>query len=175
MKKWKTLKRIEKTRSIIFKHEVVERSSDSGLNGLFDVVHCLNWVNVIAITKNDEVLLVKQYRHGVNEITYETPGGAVEPGEDTLLAAKRELQEETGYGKGNWSKLGVVDVNPAFMSNRCSFYLAEDVEEVSPMNLDQLEEIELEKRSLAEIKKMIKQGEISHSLVVSAFYYFDSR
>lgn len=172
MKKWKTLEKIKKGRSIIFEHEIVKRSSQSGISGNFDIIHCLDWVNILPVTENEEVILVKQYRHGTDQITYEIPGGAIERGEEPLNAAKRELKEETGYASRQWHQLGMVDVNPAFMSNKCFFFLAKGAQEVSSMQLDPLEEIEIEKVCFQELEKMVSSGAISHSLVLNALYFY---
>lgn len=175
MKKWKTLSKQAKSRSIIFKHETVDRiSQDTGAKGTFDVVHCLNWVNIIPITSNQEVILVQQYRHGTDEITLEIPGGAINPGEPSIDAARRELEEETGHKALKLIHLGDIHPNPAFMSNKCAIYFAQDVYEFAPMNLDSLEEIELKKVSFEDIPKFIAEGKITHSLVISAFYLLEN-
>jgi ADP-ribose pyrophosphatase len=85
-----------------------------------------DWVNVVAVTKHAEIVLVRQWRHGTEHVTLEIPGGMVDPGEAPADAAVRELREETGFSGGTVSELGVVEPNPAFMSNRCHTYLVEN-------------------------------------------------
>lgn len=172
MKKWETLSQEVKSRSIIFKHEVVKRKSPNNhISGSFDVIHCLNWVNIIPITPHGEVIFVRQYRHGVDEVTLEIPGGAVDPGEEFPTAAKRELVEETGYIASEMISLGKIHPNPAFMSNECEIFLAKDVQPTGEMSLDPLEEIELVSYPLEQIDDLILKRKITHSLVINAFYF----
>ena len=127
MNKWPTLELTEVFKAHVFKYFKVKRQSPLTKEiGEFDIVQCANWVNVIAITPEKKIVLIKQYRHGIDAETIEIPGGAVNKNEATLLAAQRELQEETGYTSRNWTKLGQLDVNPAFMTNYCETYLALD-------------------------------------------------
>ena len=172
--KWKTLSTDIILKAFIFRYKTVERESPTnGQVGKFDIVECLNWVNVIALTPDQKIVLIKQYRHGTDTVTVEIPGGAVHQGEDFLSAAKRELQEETGYTSHNWKYLGQVDANPAFMNNYCKTYLALDAIKTHPQELDQFEEIEVYLRDKSDLKSMVKSGEITHSLIVAAFYLLD--
>lgn len=171
--KWKTLESKEQGRGRIFRHRVVKRKSpDTGAEGAFDVIDCLDWVNVIALTPQKEIIFVKQYRHGSDHVTHEIPGGAIDLGEDPEHAAKRELEEETGYQCQRMEFLGKVAPNPAFMSNHCYTYLAHDCHPTSVQNLDPLEEIEVTTLPQENVKEMLSSGEIDHSLVVAAFFYF---
>ncbi|MCO4794742.1 MAG: NUDIX hydrolase [Bacteriovoracaceae bacterium] len=172
--KWETIDRQEKSRGHIFRHLVAKRKSpDTGAQGEFDIIQTLHWVNVIPLTKNNEVVLVRQYRHGTDELTLEIPGGAVHWEEDIRLAGERELEEETGYKSSKWEKLGTCHPNPAFMSNVCETWLARDCEPKGKQNFDDLEEIELVTVPLKDIPNMIKNGEITHSLVIAAFHYLE--
>jgi 8-oxo-dGTP pyrophosphatase MutT (NUDIX family) len=165
MKKWSQTNRKEVLRAHVFKYETVDSASaDGSKSGVFDIVTCLNWVNVVAITESNEIVLVKQYRHGADDLTIETPAGAIEPGEDPLVAAKRELEEETGYISDEWSDLGSVKVNPAFMTNTCHIYLAKNCRPEGEQCFDPLEEIELVKYQVNEIEDVLDRGEIVHSL-----------
>lgn len=168
---WKTVSVTEVLKAYIFKYVKVKRESPSnGKVGEFDVIHCLNWVNVIAITTDNKIVLIKQYRQGTDKVTIEIPGGAVHHGEDSKVAAIRELREESGYTSENWTHIGRLDANPAFMTNYCDTYLALDAKKTHELELDPFEEIEVELHPANEIASMVAKGEITHSIVVSAFY-----
>ena len=136
------------------------------------VVDAPEWVNVVPITAEGRVLLVRQWRFGVAAETLEIPGGMVEES-DPRGAAARELEEETGYRARSWRQLGVLHPNPAFLSNRLTVFLASDLERIGEPAGDGGEEIELETAALAEIPDLITSGRISHALVVAAFYLLD--
>lgn len=171
--KWATLGKEIVLKAFIFRYSKVKRESPTTKKVAdFDLVECLNWVNVVAITEDGKIVLVKQYRHGLDDVTLEIPGGAVDMGEDPFVAAKRELEEETGYTSTNWKHLGRVDVNPAFMTNYCDTYLALDAKKTHELSLDPFEEIEVCLRDKNEIAAMIQNREITHSLVVLALYFF---
>jgi 8-oxo-dGTP pyrophosphatase MutT (NUDIX family) len=135
------------------------------------VVDTPHWVNVVALTSEDQVVLVRQFRHGRESVTLEIPGGMVDVGESPLLAGQRELREETGYCSQHWIELGVVEPNPAFQTNLCWTYLALDVQRDSEIALDPGEVIEIELVSLSQIPQLISVGEIRHSLVVCGFFH----
>jgi ADP-ribose pyrophosphatase len=173
MEIWKTIESFEVLRAAIFRYVKIKRQSPTTLKTAdFDLVQCSNWVNIIAITKLDEIVLVKQFRHGSNSITLEIPGGAVNFQEDPLTAAKRELQEETGYTAETWKHLGRVDANPAFMSNTCDTYLALNAEKTNEQNLDPFEEIEVLLDSKYNLSALISNKKITHSLIVAAIYFY---
>ncbi len=132
-----------------------------------------DWVNVIPITKEGKVVLIRQFRFGIRSNTLEIPGGTVEQKEEPLRTANRELEEETGYRPGRIELLGSVHPNPAFQNNRCYSYLALDCERVHQGHPEAGEDIAVELRDLAEIPGLISAGEITHSLVICAFYFFN--
>lgn len=139
------------------------------------VLDAPDWVNVIPRLPDGRVLLVRQWRYGIAAPTLEIPGGMVDAGEALLEAAKRELLEETGYRAGRWTELGALHPNPAFIRNSIVVYLADELEQVGEPEGDGEEEIQLETADLEEIPNLILRGEITHSLVVAAFYLFDQR
>jgi len=138
----------------------------------FFVVEAPHWINVIALTENDEVVLIEQYRHGSQSVTVEIPGGMVDPGEKPLQTAKRELLEESGYIGENWLQIGEVFPNPAMQNNRCFTFLATNCKKVGQTNFDTTEYIITYTRPSSEIPKLVSQGKIMHSLVVAAFYWY---
>lgn len=139
----------------------------------FYIIEAPDWVNILAITKNREVILVRQYRHGIDEITLEIPGGAVDR-EDTnpQSAARRELLEETGYSSDHWEHLGTVSSNPAIFTNYCHFYLATGCERITDQQLDPNEEIQISVMPLEQFLADVRDGAIHHSLIVAAVAQF---
>jgi len=127
-----------------------------------------DWVNVVALTPDRRVILVRQFRFGTDEFSLEVPGGVIERGEDPVAAAVRELAEETGYGGGRARLLVSLHPNPAIQGNRCHMVLVEDVECIHQQDWDADEEIELSTLPLAEAVAAAAQGRISHSLSVCA-------
>ena len=124
-----------------------------------------DWVNIVPITKDNKVILVKQYRHGLESYTLETPGGVVDPGEDPITTVSRELLEETGY-QGEIISLGKVAPNPAIQGNYCHIYLAVNCQLVSEQNLDGTEDISVVHVDLSDIHRYIQSEDIIHSLSV---------
>jgi ADP-ribose pyrophosphatase len=140
----------------------------------FYVLDTHDWVNVIALTPDRQVLLVSQFRHGSEEISVEIPGGAVDRKDASPLeAGKRELLEETGYQAAQWFSLGAVRPNPAILNNRCHFFLATGAEWAAELHLDEAEELECALVPLGEIPARIRDGRISHALVIAAFQLLD--
>lgn len=132
------------------------------------VLETPDWVNVVALTTDRRLVLVRQFRFGSGSITLEIPGGMVDRGEGHQEAAQRELREETGFTSTRWRYLGAVEPNPAFHDNLCHHWLAEDCERTHEQGLDAGEDIEIEALSLEHVRRQIELGEIRHSLVISA-------
>jgi len=130
------------------------------------------WVNIIAITPDDEVVMVRQYRHGIRDITLELPGGVIDEHDDPQSGARRELLEETGYDAQSWELLGVFHPNPAIQTNLCYTFLARNAYRATRQHLDELEDIEVVLYPMKEIPKLLKEGVISHALIVAAFGTF---
>lgn len=174
VKKWTTESSEEVLQSSVFKYHTFNRSSNmDSKKGVFDVLECFNWVNIIPITDDGKIVMVEQYRHGTDELTLEIPGGVCHKDETFLDTAKRELKEETGYEAKEWIELGVADVNPAFMTNSCGTYLAKGAYLAGSQDLDPLEEIDIQLIDHETVYNLIKSKKITHSLVIAAFGYFE--
>ena len=138
----------------------------------FYVLESPDWVNIIPLTTDGRVVMVLQYRHGIDEFTLEVPGGMVDV-EDVspLHAGRREMREETGYDSADIVPLGVIHPNPAIQSNRCYTFLARDVHLAGSVSFDTTEETEVVLVPLGEIPELVRRGVISHALVVVAFHH----
>ncbi|MHC4548674.1 MAG: NUDIX hydrolase [Planctomycetota bacterium] len=135
----------------------------------FYVLESAPWVNVVPVTDEGEVVLVRQYRHGVQELSLEIPGGVVDAADaDPAAAAARELVEETGYLADRWELLGSVTNNPAILDNRTHCYLATGLHRVAEPAPDEHEDLVVERRPAARLPGLIESGEIHHSLSVCA-------
>lgn len=132
------------------------------------VLESVDWINIVALTPEGLSIMVDQYRFGIGARTLETPGGMVDPGEDALTAAKRELLEETGYGGGEWSYLGAVEPNPAIHPHLCHHFLADGVERIKNPDPGPGEAIGLKFLSLADIRTAMADGRLRHALALSA-------
>ncbi len=131
------------------------------------VLDSRDWVNIVALTKEKEAVLVKQFRFGSASVTIEIPGGVVDPGEGHGEAARRELREETGFSTDQWIYLGASEPNPAIMNNLCHHWLAEDVVLSHSLSLDEGEDIMVITASLEEIREAVSSGRMRHSLAIT--------
>jgi ADP-ribose diphosphatase len=137
----------------------------------FFVLKTPDWVNIVALTDDDELVLVEQFRHGRERITLEIPGGMVDPGESPLAAAERELLEETGYAAREWRQIGVIEPNPAILDNRCHTFLALGAKRVREARFDSHEQCRLVIAPYADVDRLVAKGKIAHALVVVALHF----
>ena len=145
-----------------------------GTEHAFYVLEGADWVNVVALTGDGEMLFVRQWRHGTGGETLEIPGGMIDATDPTPEdAARRELLEETGFASSRWTHIGTVDPNPAIQSNRCFTFLATDAEQVAEPEPDGNEELHLVLEPLSSVRDLVAGGRIEHALVVAALYWWE--
>ena len=150
-----------------------KRSPRTGKGHDFYLLDAGEWINIIPITADEQVVLIRQYRHGVDDFTLEIPGGMADPEDPSLLhAARREMQEETGYDSDDVVLLGPIHPNPAIQGNQCHSFLARNVEKRFETHFDTTEETEVVLVPLADIPDLIRRGQITHALVVVAFHWY---
>ena len=145
------------------------RFEPSGQENDFVVCESRDWALVIPITTEGQIVLVRQYRHGVREVVLETPGGILDPGETPEATAARELREETGYQASSIRLIGTMLPNPAINSARVHVLAAEGCRKVGEPQPDPFELIDVVLRPASEIPGMISTGQLSHGLVIAAF------
>lgn len=144
-----------------------------GVEREFVVIDAPDWVNVLAWTPEDHLVLVRQFRYGLNEFSWEIPGGVIERGEDPVVAGGRELAEETGFEGRRGRLLASIHPNPAILNNQCHLVLVEGVVATRELAWDTDEEIEIATKPVAEVYAMARRGEITHSLVLNALFWFE--
>ncbi|MGH7942554.1 MAG: NUDIX hydrolase [Limisphaerales bacterium] len=160
--------RIFKLRSDTYISPRTEKEHD------FFVLESVHWVNVIAITPDQQLVMVEQYRFGSGRVELEIPGGMMDADEtDPVATAVRELREETGYEGERARILGRIQANPAILNNICYTVLIENCRLAHPVDFDQGEDLATTLAPLSEVPKLVADEKIGHSLVVVALYHFD--
>jgi 8-oxo-dGTP pyrophosphatase MutT (NUDIX family) len=150
------------------------RSPRTGREHDFFVLNAPDWVNVIALTPDREVVLVEQFRHGTATVDLEVPGGVMDAEDaDPVATAVRELREETGYVGQHARLLGGVAANPAFLSNTCHTVLVENCVPVGEREFDPGEDIATRLVPASDLPRLVAEGRFRHSLVVAAIYHFE--
>lgn len=173
IEKWKTIR----SEYLIKRPWLTARRDEVELpNGVrnpeYYVLEYPDWVNVIAITKEGQFVMVRQYRHGLDDVFTELCAGVMEKGETPEQAARRELLEETGFGGGNWHLWSVLSANPSAMTNLSYTFLATDVELISSQHLDRTEDIQCLLYSLEEIKEMLEKDELKQALMAAPLWKY---
>jgi 8-oxo-dGTP pyrophosphatase MutT (NUDIX family) len=152
----------------------VKISPRTGKEHDFYVIDAVNWVNVIAVTPDQQLVMVEQYRHGSNTVELEIPGGLMDAGEISPIdAGVRELREETGYEGGQARVIGQVWANPAIMSNTCFTVMVENCRCVHQVEWDHGEDMITRLVPVSEIPSLVASGKIQHPLVAVALYHFE--
>lgn len=144
-----------------------------GTEGDYYAIHSNDWINVVAVTADNKIVMVTQYRHGNQEITIEVPGGLVDDGEAPIVSAARELKEETGFISDPLIQIGAVAPNPALFNNVTYTFLAQNAEQKFEQALDGNEDIDISLHTLEEIDQMIQSGKITHALTINALYWYE--
>lgn len=175
VRRWTTVQRekIADCRVFSLHRQISTRTAgDSSETHNFFVFRPHDWVNIIPVTADYQVVMIEQYRHGIEEITLEIPGGMIDPEDQSSAGAgERELLEETGFKGDPALFLGRNHPNPAIQSNVCDTYLALNVRQVEVPEFDGTEEVAIRLIPIKEIPRLIRQGTITHALVIVAFHY----
>ena len=151
-------------------HESTTEAPETGAEHQFYFIETADWVNVVPITDNNEVVCVRQFRHGNQAVTLEIPGGMIDPGEDPAIAAARECLEETGYNCATVTSLGVLAPNPAVFDNQLHTYWAKGVKPMADIQNTATEKTEVVLVPLDDIPDMLIRGDIDHALVVATLW-----
>lgn len=175
IKKWPTLSQKQLLDLRIMTVHAVERSSPkTGKVHEFYLFDSNHWINVVAVTPDESLIFVKQFRHGNGEITLEVPGGLVDPGEEPITAATRELREETGFTSDPLIEIGMVAPNPAIFNNDCYTFLALNAQLTTIQEFDTTEEIEVVTFPFTQVMEMVHSREITHSLTLNALFWYQT-
>ena len=152
------------------------RLPDGRINDHYYVLEYPDWVNIIAVTEDGDIVLERQYRHGLGNTCYELPCGVIEEGETPLEAAKRELLEETGYAGGEWQEWMTLSPNPATCTNLAHCFLATGVKKVAGQSLDATEDIQVHLKKPEYVKALLENNQILQALMAAPLWkYFFGR
>ena len=145
---------------------------DGRINNEYYVLEYPDWVNIIAVTEDGDIVLERQYRHGLGNTCFELPCGVIEEGETPLEAAKRELLEETGYAGGKWQQWMTLSPNPATSNNLAHSFLAVGVKKVSGQSLDATEDIEVYLKRPEYVRELLENNQILQALMAAPLWKY---
>jgi ADP-ribose pyrophosphatase len=170
LKKWNVVSREQVGSYRIFHVNKTAMTDGEGKpRGDFFTFTCPDWCNVLAITEKDELVLIWQYRFGIDGMSLEIPGGVIDPGETPIASARRELLEETGYASEQpVEPFLVLEPNPANQTNLVHTFLVRGARKVADTKFDEHEELELALLPLAKLGALLDSGQVKHALVFSA-------
>lgn len=134
------------------------------INKEYYILEYPDWINIIALTKENQFIFIRQYRHGIQQTNYELCAGVCEKNEPPLVSAQRELLEETGYGKGDWKEYMVISANPSTMTNVTHCFIATGLEKIAPQQLEDTEDLTVHLLSIEEVKELLISDQIKQSL-----------
>ncbi len=135
-----------------------------------------DWVSVLAVTKEERFVLIRQYRHGIGAVHFELAAGVVDPHEPLLQSARRELLEETGYGGGHWEPWMKACANPGTHTNWCHIFLATGVEQIGAQQLERTEDITVQMLPKSAVLDVLRSGGVAQALHAAALWrYFAER
>jgi ADP-ribose diphosphatase len=151
-------------------HEAVSVSPESEEEHNFYVMETADWVNVVPVTAGNELVCIRQFRHGSEEITLEIPGGMIDPGEEAAASAARECLEETGYETDELISLGVLNPNPAIFANKLHTFVAPNAKPVADISNTSTECTEVQLIPMEQVADLLVAGEIDHALVAATLW-----
>ena len=175
-RKWKVLTSEYLARKPWFtvRHESLELPDGRRVPDYY-VLEYTDWINVIAITRDGQFVLVDQYRHALGETSYEIPAGVTEPSDESMVAAaQRELAEETGYGGGEWRLLTTLSPNPATHTNLTYCFLATGVEKLGEQHLDPTEDLRVHLMTREEVFELLRTDRIRQALMAAPLWRYFS-
>jgi ADP-ribose pyrophosphatase len=175
LKPWRTLRKKALGDFHIFSLRSEEKVSPrTNAPHQFFIIDCVNWVNVVAVTPDNHLVMVEQFRHGSNTVELEIPGGTMDASDESAIATGvRELQEETGYAGEEPQVIGQVFSNPAIMSNTTYTVLVQNCRVQHQVQLDSGEDLVTRLVPVTDVPDLVREGRIRHSLVVVALFHFD--
>ncbi len=176
IQKWKTLSSeyLYKRPWLTARKDVVQLPNGN-INDEYYVLEYPEWINIIAITEDGRMILERQYRHALGRVCYEIPAGVVEEGEAPIDAAKRELEEETGYTGGEWTHLMSISPNASSMSNLSHTFIAKGVRKTTGQHLEATEDISVYLVQQDDVLQMLKHGDFMQALMVAPLWRYFSK
>ena len=172
---WREIEEVDRSSGPLFDMVTVKSISHDGAEGRFIKLIPPDWVTVIPVLPDGRFLMVRQYRHGSATLSDEFPAGVIDRGEEPAEAARRELEEETGYVAEKITPIGDINPNPAFMSNTSYTFLAEGLEKISDQQLDEHERISFFSLSEEEINEQMGRDNMKSAIMVQAWFWYQQR